>query len=166
MQKVEQQVHTRDYIKMKNMASAEDDSSHKFDFTVNKPSRAKQLEAQKSKVQEASWFLSIVKLLVTGIIAIALLLSVVATKLTVVAIGQQFNVSCTELECILQKENETPYIMMVLIMMVPQFISFIKAVGNSAFSTEPWPSKQALFWVNLNFSFVTSFVNTFDLFVL
>ena len=150
MQKIKEQVDSRDYIKMKTMAS-KNTGNDKFDFTVNKESRAEKLEAQKTKVHKSSWFLSIIKIMVTGIIAISLLLSIVATKLTVVAIGQQFNVSCSEMECILQKENETPYIMMVIIMMVPQFISFIKAVGNSAFSTEPSPSKQALFWVSLNF---------------
>ena len=148
MQESKQLTGATDVIKLKNMAAQNSGSDH-FGFTVNLPSKAEQLEAQKAKVQESSWLLSVFKILVTGFIAIALLLSLIATKLTIVSIGQQFNVSCTEPGCIIERENETPYIMMILIMMIPQFISFITAVGNSAFSSQPWPSKHAIFWVNV-----------------
>jgi len=145
MQESKQQAGATDVIKLKNMAAKNTGSDHSG-FTVTLPSKAEQLESQKAKVQEASWLLSVFKILVTGFIAIALLLSLIATKLTIVSIGQQFNVSCTEPSCIRERGNETPYIMMILIMMIPQFISFITAVGNSAFSSQPWPSKQAIFW--------------------
>ena len=78
--------------------------------------------------------------ILTFFVATALLFSVVATKLTIVATGQQFNVSCTEASCILEEENETPYLMIVIMMITPQLISFIMAIANSAFTNEPWPS--------------------------
>ena len=154
MQKFNTHSSTSSTIKLKTMAR-KDTGDDNFKFTVSEESKVQKLEAEKVKVQESSWSLSIFKILLTGFIAVAFLFSVVATKLTVVAIGQQFNVSCTEPSCILEKENEAPYIMMILIMMIPQFISFISALGNSAFSNEPWPSKQALVWVSLYLLFIT-----------
>ena len=125
-------------------------------FTVTSPSKAEQREAQETKSPESSRLHSVFLLFVAVFIAVALLLSLIATKLTVVAIGQQFNVSCTEPSCIIERENETPYIMMILIMMIPQFISFISEVSKSAFSKQPWPSKRAILWVSF-YSFFSSF---------
>ena len=140
-----------DAIKLKSMASNNKAQSETIDFTVKREPRVQKLEEKKNKVQESSWLLSIFKIIITGFIAVALLVSVVGTKLTLVAIGQQFNVTCylSPKGCIKEKGNEVPYIMMVMIMMIPQFISFVKAAGNSLFaSSEPWPSNQAVFWVS------------------
>ena len=143
--------------------TANNSGSDQFGFTVNTPSKVEQLESQKANVQESSWLLSVFKILVAGFIAIALLLSLIATKLTIVSIGQQFDVSCTEpdvtcselgnatnseAKCTTERGNETAYIVMILVMMIPQFINFVQATYNSAFSKQPWPSWQAIYWVS------------------
>ena len=116
-------------------------------FTVDIQSKVYKREAQKTKVQMSSTRHSVFVIFVALFFWAALVASLTATKLTLVAIGQQFNVSCTEPSCIIERENETPYIMMILIMMIPQFISFLRAVGNSAFSSKPWPSCRQTIWV-------------------
>ena len=156
---------TTDIVKLQNMA-AEMTGSDQFDFTVNMPSKAEQLESQKANVQESPWLLSVFKILVTGFISIALLLSLIATKLTIVTIGQQFHVSCTEPDatcsepinvtnlearCTPKRGTETPYVVMSMIVMIPQLISFVEAAYNSAFSNQPWPSCQAIYWVSFCF---------------
>lgn len=136
-------------LKLKNMASKRT-TNDGLKFTVEQQPKVEILESHKAKVHESSWLLSICKIIVTGFIAVTLLCCVIATKLTLVAIGQQFNTTCTLSPngCIKERQNETPYIMMVMIMMAPQFISFIRAAANSAFSKgEPWPSRKAIIWV-------------------
>ena len=139
----------RESLKLKNMASTKEQKD-KMNFTVTRVPKVEKLESQRAKVQASSWWLSLCKILVTGFISVTLLCSVIATKLTLVAIGQQFNTTCKLKPngCIKEMKNETPYIMMVIIMMVPQFMSFIQAAANSVFQrSEPWPSRKAIFWV-------------------
>eukprot|EP00112_Aurelia_sp_Birch-Aquarium-sp1_P009840 Seg2134.2 transcript_id=Seg2134.2/GoldUCD/mRNA.D3Y31 product="Chitin synthase chs-2" protein_id=Seg2134.2/GoldUCD/D3Y31 len=119
-------------------------------YTVKKQPKVEILEARKDKVRESSWVLSVLKLFITGFMSVGLLVLMVASKLSIIAIGQQWKGNgrnCTMKGDNKDGENERAFVMLILIMMIPQLFSLLKSVGNSAFcSSEPWPSKAAAFW--------------------
>ncbi len=130
------------------------------EYTVNKQAKIAKLEKRSTDVQESSLTLSCVKCAVAGFMAISLLLLLVASKVSLVSIAQRINLSNktknfpkhSVIACGGKYVEETAFIMLVLIMMVPQFFCFLSAVSNSAFcSSEPWPSKQAALWVRICF---------------
>ena len=138
-------------IRLSNMTErAHTKDSGSTSYTVKKQPKVEILEERKDKVHESSWVLSVLKLFITGFMSAGLLVLVVASKLSIIAIGQQW--SEKDKDCNKKGDNEKIFIMLILIMMIPQLFSLLKSVGNSAFCTsEPWPSKAAAFWVRFLF---------------
>ena len=100
-------------------------------FTVQQPSKVNQIETSKSTAGGSSIFLSIVKCVLTGIMIAGFLLSLVASKLSLVSIGQHINLTNKtykqlEKECgtknhaSCDKTEETAFVMLVLTLMIPQ----------------------------------------------
>ena len=139
-------------IRLSNMTErAHTRDSGSTSYTVKKQPKVDILEERKDKVHESSWVLSVLKLVITGFMSVGLLVLVVASKLSIIAIGQQWS----DKHCAKKDDNEKAFIMLILIMMIPQLFSLLKSVGNSAFcSSEPWPSKAAAFWVRFLFLIV------------
>ena len=111
-------------------------------FTVQSEPKINIIESQ-SKKKEKSWtFVVVVKWVSTLFMFSATLFCLVASKLSLVSISQRLNDDKKE-------DNHVAFVMLILIMMVPQVLAFFRSLASSAFSSkEYWPSKMAVFfWV-------------------
>ena len=117
-------------------------------FTVQSEPKINIIESQ-SKKKEKSWaFVVVVKWVSTLFMFSATLFCLVASKLSLVSVSQRLNDDNAT-------DNPVAFVMLILIMMIPQFLAFLRSLARSAFSSkEYWPSKTAVFWVcffNLSF---------------
>ena len=144
-------------VKLRNMLDNHENEP-KTGFTVQQPSKLHQIETSKKKNRGSSIFLSFVKCVLTGIILAGFLLSLVASKLSLVSIGQHINLTNKtykqlEKECgtknhaSCDKTEETAFVMLILTMMIPQGLTFFRSLKNSFSSEQPYPSRKAAGWV-------------------
>ena len=85
-----------------------------------------------------SVWLSVAKWLVAIFLFLVVLFCVTASKISLLSVASPFK----------GENKETVFIMMVVILMVPQFFSFIRSTWGSLFrSSHLWPSNKALIWV-------------------
>eukprot|EP00794_Sanderia_malayensis_P016107 gene16107-17728_t len=138
------------------MASRKPNVGENADYTVKKPPKIEKLEKRNTDMHESSWLMSFIKCTVTIFMAVSLLLLLVASKLSFVSISQRITLANSTKKAVSNSHascdgstyvEETAFIMLVLLMMIPQLFCFVRSVANSAFrSSEPWPSKKAALW--------------------
>ena len=134
------------------------DGNNGGQFTVEREDKD---EEARNYIRKKSICLSMIKCLLSFMMCVGLLCCVVASKISLVAIGRKLNytlgahsnVSTNFTYCGNSKENawecETVFDMLILILVIPSVISFIRAILISAFrSSHPWPTGKALFWVS------------------
>ena len=123
-------------------------SAEEKKFTVQ--SAIKIIESHNKKKEKKSWaFVVVAKWFSTLFMFSAILFCLVASKLSLVLISQHLN-------DYKKGDDSVSFLMLLLIMMIPQFLAFFRSLASSAFSSkEYWPSKMAVFfWVcffNLSF---------------
>ena len=116
-------------------------SAEEKKFTVQ--SEIKIIESHNKKKEKKSWaFVVVVKWFSTLFMFSAILFCLVASKLSLVLISQRLN-------DYKKGDDSVAFLMLILIMMIPQFLAFFRSLASSAFSSkEYWPSKMAVFfWV-------------------
>ena len=128
-------------INKENNMDIKEKSVQERKFTVQSEPKINIIEGQ-SKKKEKSWtFVVAVKWVSTFFMFSATLFCLVASKLSLVSISQRLNDGNN-------KDNPVAFVMLMLIMMIPQFLGFLRSLASSAFSSkEYWPSKAAVFWV-------------------
>ena len=127
------------------------------EFTVeSKP----KVEIIKGKTkQNTSICLSMFKWVVTFLIFCTILVSLVVSKLSLISLGQRLNhpnistnstLTSSSLDgAVTSYDADVAYTMIILFMMIPHLISFIRAFCKSAFSSiELWPGRTSLVLVS------------------
>ena len=93
-------------------------------------------------------FLSVLKWLTAVLIFSVVVFCVVASKITLLVLGQQFkhfNQTMTSAvrEASVETSKEASILMLVLVLMIPQLVSLVYATWtNLRRKTRPWPTKQ------------------------
>jgi len=128
-------------------------------FTVKRSPKIEIIENEEKKKtfgKETSVSLAIMKWIATIIMFLLTLGSLVASKVTVISIGQNMrpaNFSAEDTKC--QGNNCTAdiaFTMMVYILLIPNIISFCRTFFNSAFSSsEFWPSLKSVLFVSKSY---------------
>ena len=102
-------------------------------------------------------FLCIIKWLVAVFLLIAVLYCVVASKICLLVLGQQFRKLNQRGESgsdktVTERSKQALFLMLLLALLIPQAVSFFYASWTSMRrKTCPWPSKQGLILVRLIF---------------
>ena len=110
-------------------------------FTVQSEPKINIIEAQSRKGKKSWACLVLFKWVFTLFMFSATLFCLLASKLSLVSISQRLNDGNN-------RDNPVAFVMLMLIMMIPQFLAFLRSLASSAFSSkEYWPSKMAVFWV-------------------
>ena len=153
------------YMKLKSLNDAE----KKNQFSVNAKPKAEQIEEEKRKKVKTTVSLSIIKWIFTVFLFFGTLVCLIGSKLSLVSLSQRLNKakfsskqqdhpqqSCKDDNC----TSETAFVMVILIMMIPHGITFIKVFFNSAFSNEEvWPKCSAVLWVIFEFKSLFNYIN-------
>lgn len=110
------------------------------------------LHIQKVRDPRPSVWLSVFKWVFAILLSLSMLACVVTSKISLISIGVFYNngtSSCSSTSTV-DFSKETTFIMMVLVLMIPQFMSFIRACWASLFSAvHPWPSNKAILCVSI-----------------
>lgn len=115
------------------------------------------LDVEKVRDRRPSIWLSVFKWLFAILLSFSVLSCVVASKISLISIGIFYNTTRNTCANVVPVgyEHETTFIMMVLVLMVPQFVSFVRSFRAGLFSEfHPWPSKSGIIWVSLRLSFL------------
>ena len=137
-------------------------------FTVE---REEKNESARKYKKKKSVFLSILKCIISFLMSVCLLGCVVASKLSLVTLGQKVTSNFTLCKNSpmtsnssnasfvgkssgsngqSQYQNETIFNMLVLILIIPNAYSFLRALFSSGFKrSHPWPTKRAIIWVRV-----------------
>lgn len=129
-----------------------DEEIPKEKFTVKKLAKVDVIEDTQKEKKETTVALALVKWISTIIIFAAVLTCLVGSKLTLISISQNLNSSDHEIT----DTSDLPdiaFVMIILIMVIPNVISFIRMLIISAFSSvDMWPSKKSFFFVSIHTS--------------
>ena len=124
-------------------------------YTVSRPPRIETMEKKKGEVGDrTSVCLSLFKWVVTIIMFSATLTSLVASKLSLISIGHHLKNGTLRSELHGGGGGEgdfdadVAFTMIVLFMLIPHVVSFLRTFSSSAFSREElWPSRKSIVWV-------------------
>ena len=131
-------------------------------FTVKTISKIEQIEIDEKDVstgKETSVVLAIMKWFATIFMFILTMFTLVASKVTVISIGQNMrpvningnNTECKGEEC----RSDIAFTMMICILVIPNVITFARTFFNSAFSSsEFWPSCKSVVFVSIYIFFI------------
>ena len=131
-------------------------------FTVEQEQRNP--DAQKYK-RKKTLCLSALKCILSLMISVSLFVCVVASKISLVHIGQKLNytamyhnasrtVSSAEKSFV----RETSFVMLVLLLVFPSVYTLFRAICNSGMKrSHPWPTKRAVIWVRTMFKSLFSY---------
>lgn len=112
------------------MAAINDDSR----LTVEEAAKVDFLKEKQA--EDRSSFLPFLKCFVAGFICLVVLSCAVFSKISVIAVAEELKKD---------SDNGKPFIMLTLILMVPQFVSFVRAAwGSLRYKNRPWPTKKAI----------------------
>ncbi|XP_057290350.1 uncharacterized protein LOC130613049 [Hydractinia symbiolongicarpus] len=140
----------RNYV-MDDITNLEN-SNKEQKFTVKTKSKIERIEENRKTDSQTSVCLALVKWIVTILMFLMTLSCLVASKMSIISIAirlrpASFN-KTTSTNCLPNNncEAETAFVMITLLITIPQVISLLRAIRNSAFSkTELWPSKFSIF---------------------
>lgn len=105
-------------------------------------------------------FISVLKWLTAIFVFSVVMFCVVASKICLLVLGQQFkNFNQTKTSALKEDAVETSkqasILMLVLVLMIPQVVSFVYATWtNLRRKSRPWPTKQGFILVSSNYVFV------------
>ena len=130
-------------------------------FTVE---RKEQKHAKQYK-RKKTYFLSAFKSMLSILISLVLFACVVASKLSLVHIGQKLNytaVTITNSSSRVTNHNgsqrETSLVMLIMILVCPSVYTFIRAFSISGMKrSHPWPTRKAVIWVRMFASISVTF---------
>lgn len=108
------------------------------------------LHIEKVRDPRPSLWLSVFKWIFAGILSVMVLSCVVASKISLISIGIFYNTTrnpCADVSKV-SYAQETTFIMMVLVLMIPQFVSFVRSCGGLFSEYHPWPTNSAIIWVS------------------
>ena len=126
-------------------------------FTVKSTAKIEKIQKQEKEVatgKETSVWLAIMKWFATIVMFLMTTFFLVASKVTVISIGQIMrpvktsanSTSCEGGNC----RSDIAFTMMIYIMVIPNLISFARTFFSSAFSSsEFWPSCSSVMWVSV-----------------
>lgn len=119
-------------------------------FTVRRPGKIEVIEEKQKDKKQTSVGLALVKWISTILMFLLTLSCLVASKITVISIAQTLNSSDKGEKRDTSLNPDVAYVMIILIMLIPNFISFLRTFASSAFSiTDMWPSKKSFFFVSV-----------------
>ena len=104
-------------------------------------------------------FLSVLKWLTAVLVFSVIVFCVVASKICLLVLGQQFkdfnqNMTSALREASVETSKQASLLMLVLVLMIPQLVSLVYATWtNLRRKTRPWPTKQGLILVSSNYLF-------------
>ena len=122
-------------------------------FTVERKERKHAKQYQRKK----TFFLSAFKSLLSILISLVLFACVVASKLSLVHIGQKLNYteitianSSSRVRSHNGSQRETSLVMLIMILVCPSVYTFIRAICISGMKrSHPWPTRRAVIWVGI-----------------
>lgn len=133
--------------------------------TVERPeSSASNVSGRIENGQFIDAFLSGLKWLMAVLVFSVVVFCVVASKICLLVLGQQFkdyNQTMTSAlrESSVETSKEASISMLVLVLMIPQLVSLVKATWtNLRRKTRPWPTKQGFILVSSKYLFVFSLI--------
>ena len=142
-------------------------------YTVERPeSSASNVSGRIENGQFIDGFLSVLKWLTAGLVFSVVVFCVVASKICLLVLGQQFKdfnqtMTSAPREASLETRKQASILMLVLVLMIPQLVSFVKATWtNLRRKTRPWPTKQGFILVSSNHLFVFLFDRMYRFYLL
>lgn len=121
------------------------ETSEKIEYTVKQTAK---VHLEKPQDPRSSLWLSVVKWVVGIFLFVSVLTCLVASKISLLSIAHYH-------EKDLDQNQETVFIMIVLTLMIPEAVSFLKACWTSLFrANHKWPRGRAVLVVSLAYSVV------------
>ena len=130
------------------------ETSHNIEYTVRQTAKIHR-EKQQDYSRSSVW-LSVAKWIVGIFLFISVLTCLIASKISLLSMASIRNKNATDTEKEDPKQNqETLFIMAVLVLMIPEGFSFLTACWTSLFSkNRKWPCKKAIIVVSIFFFFI------------
>ncbi|XP_032230762.2 uncharacterized protein LOC5506512 [Nematostella vectensis] len=126
-------------------------SAEEIKYTVKQPSKITRLSERPKDPRPSAW-ISGVKWVFAFFLSMSLLICIVSSKISLLSIAMYFNATrlptgVTHPEYGEQSQPETVFVMLILALMIPFALTFLRSCWVSLFrSSHLWPSNSALFW--------------------
>lgn len=134
-------------------------TSHEIDYTVRQTAK---IHREKEEDSRSSVWLSVAKCIVGILLFASVLTCLVASKISLLSMASFHwnSANATDIQKKDPKQNrETLFIMTVLVLMIPEGFSFLRACWTSLFSkNRKWPCKKAIIVVSSFFQDKIKFV--------
>ena len=134
-------------------------------YTVERPeSSVSNVSSRIEKGRFVDALLSVLKWLTAVLVFSVIVFCVVASKICLLVLGQQFkdfnqNMTSALREASVETSKQASLLMLVLVLMIPQLVSLVYATWtNLRRKTRPWPTKQGLILVSSIYLFCFFFV--------
>ena len=123
------------------------ETSHKIDYTVRQTAK---IHREKQQDSRSSVWLSVTKCVFGIFLFASVLTCLIASKISLLSMASFRWNNATNVQKQDPKQNqETLFIMTVLVLMIPEGFSFLRACWTSLFSkTRKWPCKKAIIVVS------------------